>query len=44
MERHPFLTVVGAEAVALVLCVAGWNAWVYRDAILDRAVRLVRMT
>lgn len=33
MERHPFLTVVGAEVAALLLVVVGWNAWDRRASI-----------
>lgn len=36
MERRPFLTVVGAEVVTLLLVVAGWNAWAYRREIRAR--------
>lgn len=27
MERHPFLTVVLAEAAVLAAVVVGWNVW-----------------
>lgn len=33
MDRHPFLTVVAAEAAVLLLVVAGWNVWAYREQI-----------
>lgn len=36
MKRHPFLTVVAAEAAALVVFVIGWNAWEYRREIAAR--------
>lgn len=36
MDRHPFLTVVAAEAAVLLLVVAGWNAWEYRREIAAR--------
>lgn len=42
MDRHPFLTVIGAEAVALAVFVAGWNAWCYREQIRNRVRAAVR--
>lgn len=27
MDRHPFLTVLGAEVVTAALVVVGWNVW-----------------
>lgn len=34
MDRHPVLTVVGAEVVTLLLVIAGWNAWERRTEIV----------
>jgi hypothetical protein len=27
MDRHPFLTVLGAEVITAALVVVGWNLW-----------------
>jgi hypothetical protein len=42
MDRHPFLVVVGAEAVTLAVLIAGWNAWCYREQIRNRVRAVVR--
>lgn len=43
MERHPFLTVVGAEVATLLLVVAAWNVWAYRRELATKARSLARV-
>jgi hypothetical protein len=39
----PYLWVLAGQAVFLGVVFVGWNVYVNRDAILDRAAQLVRM-
>jgi hypothetical protein len=41
--RRPFLTVLGAEVVTLLLLVVGWNVWDRRREIGQRLRSSARM-